>query len=407
MGWSNKDGSFSSTAESAYNAMKTAAMWTDGPAAADTTNDAACENALVTSVAAGSSIGRNATSTDTNSKDDWTKQTTPTPGAVNTAPVAGGAGNILGLITEVAPSESTGDWIEIFITADCDVSGAQLYEKSTLVATLPAISAKAGEFIVVRCNSTATNETGASLSAGDTNRNGYWDVYTTYAGLTGTDSVLSLRRGNGSYVDAVPYSNRDGTTFSPKTDYDALVENNQWTPASSTDWGSSDYENNSANWKGGGKGKSVARKKTIANEPQDTNIESDWELKTRQTPGYGYGGETLTTEKILEVKDPNPFSPHAGQEANLSYSVPRESIKTLRIYDIRGREVRRLIDQDRDIIDGGTLTAIGTGFAVWDGKNEAGTILPVGMYIAVMEAYDSTTKVTQKGTATVVVGRQF
>ncbi|MDI6757379.1 MAG: hypothetical protein QME32_05090, partial [Endomicrobiia bacterium] len=155
------------------------------------------------------------------------------------------------------------------------------------------------------------------------------------------------------------------------------------------------------------KGKSITRKKTILNEPQDGNIESDWELKSRQTPGYGYGGETLTTEKIIEVKEPNPFTPHEGQEANISFTVSREAIKTLRIFDIRGREVRRLIDQDRNLVEGGMLTAVGTGFIAWNGKSEAGAILPVGMYIAVLEAYDSITKNTQKSAATVIVGRRF
>lgn len=398
------DGSYSPTA--GYDAAVAAVQWTPAAATPAEYEDGSVNN--TTAMSTTKTLNRAVSSAfpvDTNTKADFSLSARSL-GTIGGGTGGGGAGSISGLITEVAPSD-TADWIEIYVTADCDVSGAQLYEKSTLVATLPAITAKKGEFIVIRSKSTATSESGASLSVGDTNRNGYWDVYTTYSGLTGTDSVLSLRKGDGSYVDAVPYSNRDGTTFSPKTDYNNLVESGQWTPASTVDWGSADYENNSANWKGGGSGKSVARKKTIDNEPQDGNIESDWELKTRQTPGYGYGGETLVTDKILEVKDPNPFSPHTGQEANLSYSVPRETIKTLKLYDVRGREVRRLIDQDRNLVEGGMLTAVGTGFIAWNGKSEAGAILPVGMYIAVLEAYDSTTKVTQKGAATVVIGRQF
>lgn len=388
-----------------YDAAVAAAQWT--PAA--TTDAGYIAGSVVNNTMSTTKTLSRAVSSafpvDTNAKADFSL-IARSLGTIGGGGGGGGAGSISGLITEVAPSE-TNDWIEMYITADCDISGAQVYEKSTLVATLPAITAKKGEFIVVRCNSTTTNETGASLSAGDTNRNGYWDVYTTYAGLTGTDSVLSLRKGDGSYVDAVSYSNRDGTTFSPKTDYNNLVESSQWTPASTADWGSADYENNSANWKGGGKGKSVTRKKTILNEPVDGNIESDWELKSRQTPGYGYGGETLVTEKILEVKEPNPFSPHEGQDANISFAVARETIKTLRIFDIRGREVRRLIDQDRNLVEGGMLTAVGTGFIAWNGKSEAGAILPIGMYIAVLEAYDSTTQTTQKSAATVIVGRRF
>ncbi len=63
----------------------------------------------------------------------------------------------------------------------------------------------------------------------------------------------------------------------------------------------------------------------------------------------------------------------AGSRAAMMYSIPRTSKVTLRVFDIQGRMVRTLVDQD---------AAAGTFRATWDGTTDAGTAAARGIFFA-------------------------
>jgi len=119
-------------------------------------------------------------------------------------------------------------------------------------------------------------------------------------------------------------------------------------------------------------------------------------------PGPIY--EEKPTTKRIEVTN-SPFFPYGDIDggpggAKIKYNVPASSRITLRIFDVRGRLVRVLIDQEMD--------PDGEGFATWDGTDDSGsTILPIGIYICHIEALNEDTGHVTVGTDTVVIGRKL
>ena len=78
---------------------------------------------------------------------------------------------------------------------------------------------------------------------------------------------------------------------------------------------------------------------------------------------------------------PNPFSPNGDgvdEVALIEYSTPLE-VATISafVYDVRGRRIRRLADND----PGSTH-----GILVWDGRREDGVRAPIGMYVVLLRA---------------------
>jgi hypothetical protein len=63
----------------------------------------------------------------------------------------------------------------------------------------------------------------------------------------------------------------------------------------------------------------------------------------------------------------------AGSRAAMLYSIPHTAKVSLRVYDIQGRMVRTLVDQD---------AAAGTFRATWDGMTDAGTAAARGIFFA-------------------------
>jgi len=76
----------------------------------------------------------------------------------------------------------------------------------------------------------------------------------------------------------------------------------------------------------------------------------------------------------------------AGSRATLQYSIPRTAKVSLRVYDLQGRTVRTLVDQD---------AAAGTFRASWDGTTDAGTSAAKGIFFAKL-AVDGRTLDTKK-----------
>ncbi len=80
------------------------------------------------------------------------------------------------------------------------------------------------------------------------------------------------------------------------------------------------------------------------------------------------------SEETVEIKEfavqnyPNPFNP----ETIIRYTLPQEGRVVLIIYDILGREVRTLIDEERPV---------GYHTVIWDGKDQRGRLSASGLYI--------------------------
>jgi hypothetical protein len=77
--------------------------------------------------------------------------------------------------------------------------------------------------------------------------------------------------------------------------------------------------------------------------------------------------------------EPNPFCPDE-ERTLISYEVSPRSLVTIRVYDVRGREVRVVMDQEQKG---------GKGTIIWDGRDDDGTILPIGIYVIYLEACDT------------------
>jgi|GEM_PF-2086707 len=90
---------------------------------------------------------------------------------------------------------------------------------------------------------------------------------------------------------------------------------------------------------------------------------------------YDYSGSTAVSEyaalpELYSLGNyPNPFNP----ETQIVYALPTAAVVGLTVYDIRGREVVRLVD----------LEARGAGSheVRWDGCNAMGRTLPSGVYV--------------------------
>jgi len=74
----------------------------------------------------------------------------------------------------------------------------------------------------------------------------------------------------------------------------------------------------------------------------------------------------------LEQNIPNPFN----SLTVIPYSVPEERPYMLGVYNLLGREIRKLAEGK----------ALGRHVAVWDGKDERGKEVASGVYVCVLQA---------------------
>ncbi len=81
----------------------------------------------------------------------------------------------------------------------------------------------------------------------------------------------------------------------------------------------------------------------------------------------------LPQDFALEQNYPNPFNP----ATTIPLALPEAAAVSLAVYDLRGREIRRLV---RDRLPAGYHRI------VWDGCDDTGRLLPSGIYLVVMKA---------------------
>lgn len=160
----------------------------------------------------------------------------------------------------------------------------------------------------------------------------------------------------------------------------------------------------------------------------DVDVATNWATSralTGSTPGARNSvcpqetSKIAKTEKTIEVFN-SPFFPHGDHptktSAKISYNVPKDSTITLKIFDTKGNLIITPIDQEC-LISNLNNSAAGLycieeknrwkGTYYWNGRNENGDIVPVGVYICYIEAVDRSSGKVHKGKAGVVVGRKL
>jgi len=106
--------------------------------------------------------------------------------------------------------------------------------------------------------------------------------------------------------------------------------------------------------------------------------------------------QVLPSSVKLSV-NPNPFSPYQSERTIFSFKLPEKLSRiTIRIFDLKGRLVKKLIDQ--------TLQAC-EGNLVWDGRGDNSRNLPIGVYIVLMEATSRESEKVYSKKITVVIGK--
>jgi hypothetical protein len=142
---------------------------------------------------------------------------------------------------------------------------------------------------------------------------------------------------------------------------------------------------------------------------EDTNRSSDFLVFHRPTPGVSNEPPASPYPSALTV-DPmrrsfSPFDPDPDfQWTRFYFNTSAEAVKTLRILDVRGRLVRTPVESDREA-GGADLTGVSTGSVLWDGRDEGGTFVPLGLYLVILESVDPASGVTDRSRTKVAVGR--
>lgn len=115
--------------------------------------------------------------------------------------------------------------------------------------------------------------------------------------------------------------------------------------------------------------------------------------------------EFLPSNATLSIA-PNPFSPdNDGDDdtVTISYNLPvTTALINIKIYDLRGRLIRFLANSKPTGADSNTIPAI-----VWDGKNDNGDIVRIGIYVVFLEALNAQAGVLEHKKKTVVLAGQL
>ena len=92
-------------------------------------------------------------------------------------------------------------------------------------------------------------------------------------------------------------------------------------------------------------------------------------------------GSVLPDEYALHQNYPNPFNP----VTTLRYNLPENRLVNITIYDMLGRKVKTLINQNQDS---------GHKSVIWDATNDFGKPVSAGIYLYQIQAgeYISTKK---------------
>jgi flagellar hook assembly protein FlgD len=92
----------------------------------------------------------------------------------------------------------------------------------------------------------------------------------------------------------------------------------------------------------------------------------------------GTSSSSLSTEAGLRLSAANP-----SRSGRMDFTVPAAGRVTLIVFDLQGRKVRTLLDQD---------AAAGSFSATWDGRGDDGSSMTRGIYFARLTAGGASTQ---------------
>jgi hypothetical protein len=117
---------------------------------------------------------------------------------------------------------------------------------------------------------------------------------------------------------------------------------------------------------------------------------------SQNTPGKKNSVSVSYSDRIKLQIYPNPFSPDGDgfqDEAVFQYTLPMESNLTIKIYDVGGRLIKTLVEDEPKV----------SGEINWDGRDEENEIVRIGIYVVWAEAAGSANSQTK---TTVVVAKR-
>ena len=241
------------------------------------------------------------------------------------------------------PLEEAPEWIELYNASPeaVELSGWRLGDdfERALIAPWDPVRIPAGGFVVLTADADEMVAAWPLVSAPILEPE-------SWESLLNSDDVISLANSDGFVVDRVPYDDA---------------------------------------WRGNRESQAGISWERV--DPMiDADRESNWWMSVNAagaTPGAENslsGG--FSAGISLEVA-PDPFSPDGNGFQDITairYRLPSKSVLTLRVFDLAGRPRRTLVDgQGR-----------ADGVVVWDGTDDQGRILDVGMYVILAEARGET-----------------
>lgn len=316
------------------------------------------------------------------------------------------------LINEIAPATSGDDWVELFLSGECgesiDISRYHVtmyYGTSeplseypiTLYACDRTETPYDDRFAVVHL--TAPGMIDETDITGDTNRNGYIDIYcNNYTGsLWNTDCVVAIDTdndsSNGGIIDFVAYSNRDGSLNSSIGSYLTFAQQcGQWEAYTG--------ENPQLCMIDIGASGLLPHQSIVRISASDVNRKEDFVITNFQTPGRPNKiSDTTSSSRLFDLLQKRitivPGHPVHGR-CEIPISVLRPISLRLRVFSPIGIMLFESSLQ-QNVLPGIIRLS-------WDMRSH-GRSAGTGLYFAIIEATSSALRRSQRETIYLIISR--
>ncbi|MEW6096229.1 MAG: FlgD immunoglobulin-like domain containing protein [bacterium] len=254
------------------------------------------------------------------------------------------------------------DWVEVYCVDDgnsgngVEIKGFYFDDlDSDEDKIIGSCTIKTGEFLLLHYGIEGQDETFGS--------NGKINIFTDNKFITSTTDQMVIYNSVDEIIDGVCWAN-DTPPSNEEEDRNKLINAGKWQ-------GEAIDSTNVL------EGQSIAR---VSN--RDTETKNDWYVASVPTLGLpnNMTSQAAKSPEIKVVKITNQtFAPQESKKPTIIYSLSKASQVSLRIYDIRGRLVKRLIEQEYKVAKEENIIS-------WDGRDEDGNLLPIGVYICYLEA---------------------
>ncbi|MCX6134970.1 MAG: Ig-like domain-containing protein [Ignavibacteriales bacterium] len=271
-------------------------------------------------------------------------------------------------------SASIGSWFQPLVSGSTMGADSATFVRDSIVtlSVLPA-SSRSGKLAFYWNTTTASDWMIREYLSGGPGRGITWSKRGTklQAYVYGDGSGTLFRFAVDDSVDAFP----DGTSQNHEV--------NQWTPIDWVGWRlvEWDFENDSVGtWLGNGKLEGSLRfdsfqLKYAAGSKIKSGVINVAQIQVVKgtVTAVEPASASLPLAFDLDQNYPNPFNPTTA----ISYQLIANSLVTLKVYDMLGREVTTVVNE---------MGVAGKHTAVWDGKNDRGESVSSGVYLYQLRA---------------------